>query len=232
MAWANASGRCCPVDRASGACLGDWAVNRKRFDQKIAKFQGVTLPLADMEVDVRLANLILMPTAWKLELGTMVDADAATANQFCSEALGHMADQAIQIADGRGLKSGLPLERLWRDARIERIWDGTSEIRHHIISRAMLRPLGGCMSRDLSRLLRPKSIAVLGGAWVGTIDTRCRRLEFEGSIYRIHPPREGDVWHRLSDLPKPLYAIFVGVNREAAVGVLAEVKRISAGGAV
>jgi len=120
----------------------DWAAGRKQFGQQIAKFQGVSFPLADMEVDVRLANLILMQTAWKLEQGTMADADAAAAKLFCSEALGRVADQAIQIAGGMGLMSDLPLERIWRDARIERIWDGTSEIQRHIISRAMLRPLG------------------------------------------------------------------------------------------
>ncbi len=53
------------------------------------------------------------------------------------------ADEAIQIHGGMGLMEELPLERIWRDARIERIWDGTSEIQRHIISRSLLRPLGG-----------------------------------------------------------------------------------------
>ena len=54
-----------------------------------------------------------------------------------------VADEAIQIHGGMGLMSDLPLERIWRDARVERIWEGTSEIQRHIISRALLRPLGG-----------------------------------------------------------------------------------------
>jgi Acyl-CoA dehydrogenase, C-terminal domain len=54
-----------------------------------------------------------------------------------------IADEAIQIHGGMGLMSDLPLERIWRDARVERIWEGTSEIQRHIISRALLRPLGG-----------------------------------------------------------------------------------------
>ncbi len=52
-------------------------------------------------------------------------------------------DEAIQILGGMGLMNELPLERFWRDTRVDRIWDGTSEIQRHIISRAMLRPLGG-----------------------------------------------------------------------------------------
>ena len=60
-----------------------------------------------------------------------------------TEVLAFIADEAIQIHGGMGLMSDLPLERIWRDARVERIWEGTSEIQRHIISRALLRPLGG-----------------------------------------------------------------------------------------
>jgi len=60
-----------------------------------------------------------------------------------TEMLAFVADEAIQIHGGMGLMSDLPLERIWRDARVERIWEGTSEIQRHIISRALLRPLGG-----------------------------------------------------------------------------------------
>ncbi len=56
--------------------------------------------------------------------------------------LARVADQALQVHGGMGLMEDLPLERLWRDARVERIWDGTSEIQRHIISRELLRPLG------------------------------------------------------------------------------------------
>ncbi len=60
-----------------------------------------------------------------------------------SEMLAMVSDEALQIHGGMGLMSDLPLERIWRDARIERIWDGTSEVQRHIISRGLLRPLGG-----------------------------------------------------------------------------------------
>ena len=61
---------------------------------------------------------------------------------FASEMLHRLADHAVQIHGGMGLMEDLPIERLWRDARLERIWEGTSEIQRHIISRSLLRPLG------------------------------------------------------------------------------------------
>ena len=64
------------------------------------------------------------------------------AKLFASEMLARVTDRGIQIFGGMGLMDELPLERLWRDARVERIWDGTSEIQRHIISRELLRPLG------------------------------------------------------------------------------------------
>ena len=57
--------------------------------------------------------------------------------------VGRVTDEAIAIYGGMGLMDDLPLERFWRDARVERIYDGTSEIQRHIISRELLRPLGG-----------------------------------------------------------------------------------------
>jgi acyl-CoA dehydrogenase len=56
--------------------------------------------------------------------------------------LGRVTDHAVQVFGGMGLMSELPIERFWRDARVDRIWDGTSEIQRHIISRALLRPRG------------------------------------------------------------------------------------------
>ncbi len=81
--------------------------------------------------------------AWKMGQGALTDQDAAMAKLYASEMLGLVTDHAVQIFGGMGLMDELPLERLWRDARVERIWDGTSEIQRHIISRALLRPHGG-----------------------------------------------------------------------------------------
>jgi acyl-CoA dehydrogenase len=124
-------------------CAKQWAVDRVQFGQPIGKFQGVSFKLADMAVELRAAELLTLEAAWKLTQGTATDMDMAIAKLKASEMLAMVADEALQIHGGMGLMSDLPLERIWRDARIERIWDGTSEVQRHIISRALLRPLGG-----------------------------------------------------------------------------------------
>jgi acyl-CoA dehydrogenase len=118
------------------------AAERVQFGQKIGRFQGVSFKLADMAVELRAAELLTLEAAWKYDQGQATDADIAMAKLKATEMLAMVADEAIQIHGGMGLMDELPLERIWRDARIERIWDGTSEIQRHIISRALLRPLG------------------------------------------------------------------------------------------
>jgi alkylation response protein AidB-like acyl-CoA dehydrogenase len=120
-----------------------WAVDRIQFGQSIGKFQGVSFKLADMALELRAAELLVMQAAWRCDRGIATDTDMAMAKLKASEMLAMVADEALQIHGGMGLMSDLPLERIWRDARIERIWDGTSEVQRHIISRALLRPLGG-----------------------------------------------------------------------------------------
>ncbi len=120
-----------------------WAVDRIQFGQQIGKFQGVSFKLADMAIELRAAELLVLEAAWKHDRKTATDMDTAIAKAKATEMLAMVADEALQIHGGMGLMSDLPLERIWRDARIERIWDGTSEIQRHIISRGLLRPLGG-----------------------------------------------------------------------------------------
>lgn len=119
-----------------------WAAERTQFGQSIGRFQGVGFQLADMATELEAAELLTLRAAAKLDRGTMTDRDAAMAKLYASEALGRITDRAVQIFGGMGLMAELPVERFWRDARVERIWDGTSEIQRHIISRSLLRPLG------------------------------------------------------------------------------------------
>ena len=121
----------------------EWAATRKQFGQTIGRFQGTSFKLADMATEIAAAEFLTLHAAWKLGQGSMTDQDAAMAKLYASEMLGRVTDHAVQIYGGMGLMEELPLERLWRDARVERIWDGTSEIQRHIISRALLRPHGG-----------------------------------------------------------------------------------------
>ena len=139
--------------QVAAVCLGrarravrlatEWAVERRQFGQQIGRFQGVSFKLADMQTRYEAAELLTLRAAWKDGRGFMTDADAAMAKLYASEMCQFVTDEAIQIFGGMGLMDELPLERLWRDTRVDRIWDGTSEIQRHIISRSMLRPLGG-----------------------------------------------------------------------------------------
>jgi acyl-CoA dehydrogenase len=139
--------------QVAATCLGraeraldlskQWAVDRVQFGQPIGKFQGISFKLADMAVELRAAELLVLEAAWKRDQKIDTDMDMAIAKVKATEMLAMVADEALQIHGGMGLMSDLPLERIWRDARIERIWDGTSEVQRHIISRSLLRPLGG-----------------------------------------------------------------------------------------
>ena len=129
------------ADRALAVAL-DWAASREQFGQPIGRFQGVSFKLADMRTRLLEAELMTYRAAWLSARGEMGDADAAMAKLSATEMLQFVSDEAIQILGGMGLMDELPLERIWRDARVDRIWDGTSEIQRHIVSRDMLRPLG------------------------------------------------------------------------------------------
>jgi acyl-CoA dehydrogenase len=130
------------AERALGHAI-DYAASREQFGQQIGKFQGVSFKLADMAMELKAAELLTREAGWKYDQGTVTDEDMAMAKLKATEVLAFIADEAIQIHGGMGLMDDLPLERIWRDARVERIWEGTSEIQRHIISRALLRAVGG-----------------------------------------------------------------------------------------
>jgi acyl-CoA dehydrogenase len=118
------------------------AADRQQFGQQIGKFQGVSFQLADMITEIDAADYLTLAAAWRLDKNLEANREISQAKLYASEMLARVTDKAIQIFGGMGLMDELPLERLWRDARVERIWDGTSEIQRHIISRELLRPLG------------------------------------------------------------------------------------------
>ena len=136
----------------AAACVGrarrafdhalSYAAQRRQFGQPIGRFQGVSFKLADMITEIDAADWLALSAAWRLDQGLDASREIASAKLYASEMLGRVTDQAIQVHGGMGLMDDLPLERLWRDARVERIWDGTSEIQRHIIARCLLRPLG------------------------------------------------------------------------------------------
>ena len=139
------------AERALGHAVS-YAAERRQFGQQIGKFQGVSFKLADMAMELKAANLLTWEAAWKFDQGTVTEADMSMAKLKATEVLAMVADEAIQIHGGMGLMDELPLERIWRDARVERIWEGTSEIQRHIISRELLRPLGASRPAPGGRL--------------------------------------------------------------------------------
>jgi len=118
------------------------AARRRQFGSLIGKFQGVSFQLADMVTEIDAAEYLTLAAAWRLDQGLHADREIAQAKLYASEMAARVTDRAIQIFGGMGLMTELPLERMWRDVRVDRIWDGTSEIQRHIIARDLLRPLG------------------------------------------------------------------------------------------
>ena len=139
--WVGAN--CCGRAERLFELSVDWAATRKQFGQSIGRFQGTSFKLADMVTELQAADLLVMHAARKADAGTMVPADAAMAKLYASEMLQRVADNAVQIFGGMGLMEEMPIERLWRDSRLDRIWEGTSEIQRHIISRHVLRQRDG-----------------------------------------------------------------------------------------
>ncbi|RKT28096.1 acyl-CoA dehydrogenase [Roseovarius halotolerans] len=118
------------------------AAERRQFGQPIGKFQGVGFQVADMITEIDAADFLTLAAAWRLDQGLPANREIASAKLYASEMLARVTDATLQLHGGMGLMDDLPIERFWRDARVERIWDGTSEIQRHIISRELLRPLG------------------------------------------------------------------------------------------
>ena len=120
----------------------NYASEREQFGQKIGKYQGVSFQIADMITEIDAADWLTLASAWRLDQGLPANREIASAKLYASEMLARVTDSTLQIFGGMGLMDDFPIERFWRDARVERIWDGTSEIQRHIISRDLLRPLG------------------------------------------------------------------------------------------
>jgi alkylation response protein AidB-like acyl-CoA dehydrogenase len=139
--WVGAT--CCGKAERIFNLAKDWAANRKQFGKSIGSFQATGFRLADMAIGLKTGDLLVADAIKQATEGNMTDADAAMVKVYCSEMLNKTADDTVQIFGGMGLMEEMPIERLWRDSRLERIWDGTSEIQKHIITRSILRPLGG-----------------------------------------------------------------------------------------
>jgi alkylation response protein AidB-like acyl-CoA dehydrogenase len=118
----------------------DWATERVQFGERIYDFQGVSFPLADSAADAAAARLLTREAAWLADTGAerkIVHAKASIAKLFASEAAFRCADRVVQVFGGRGYMREYAPERYLRELRVDRIWEGTSEIQRLIIARAL-----------------------------------------------------------------------------------------------
>ena len=120
----------------------DWALNRVQGGQRIFDYQGVSFPLADSAADAAAGRLLGLEVARLTDAGAdpkLVHAKASMAKLFASEAAYRCADRAVQVFGGRGYLRSNVAERFLRELRVDRIWEGTSEIQRLIIARALER---------------------------------------------------------------------------------------------
>ncbi len=120
----------------------EWALTRIQGGQRIMDYQGISFPLADSATDAALGRLLALQVAGMVDAGAdvkLVHVKASMAKLFVSEAAGRCADRAVQAFGGRGYMRTNVAERFQRELRVDRIWEGTSEVQRLIISRALER---------------------------------------------------------------------------------------------
>ena len=113
----------------------DYASQRSQFNQTLDQFQLIQQMLADSAMEINAARLTVLQTAWEAEQGKDVKARISMAKVQASEMLGRVVDRGVQIFGGLGYCKDLPMERYYRDSRIYRIYDGTSEIQRTVIAK-------------------------------------------------------------------------------------------------
>ena len=121
----------------------DWAVERKQFGSPIADFQLIQGMLADCAVDIAVNRAYTHQVAWEADQPgadpKTLHAKASMAKLAASEAAGRVIDRCVQIFGGRGYDRSYPVERLYRELRVDRIWEGTSEIQRLIIANELIK---------------------------------------------------------------------------------------------
>ena len=115
----------------------DYAASRRQFNRPIRDFQAIEFMLADMGVEIFAAKTMLYRVAWEIDRNAdrkQIHAHASALKLHCSEMAGRVIDKALQILGGRGYMRENPVERLYRDIRVDRIWEGTSEIQRVVVA--------------------------------------------------------------------------------------------------
>ena len=134
--------RCCGAALRLVDLTAEWAKERKAFGSPISEYQGVSFPLADSLTELHAARLLTYHAAHAfdtLEDRKVVHGKVSMAKLYASEMAGRVADRAVQALGGRGYKVDSPAARFYRELRVDRIWEGTSEIQRSIISRGVFK---------------------------------------------------------------------------------------------
>ena len=135
---AVAAGALGPMARLIELMVGR-AKAREQFGGPISQFQGVQWMIADSETDRYAARQMTYDAAWRMDQGQRVTREASMAKLFATEAVGRVADRAVQLFGGQGVMEAGPVQHLYRDVRVMRIYEGTSEIQRLVIAREALK---------------------------------------------------------------------------------------------
>jgi acyl-CoA dehydrogenase len=119
--------------------MTDHARERRQFGRPIGDNQLIQQLLADSAIEINAARLLLLQAASDIDRGHDARERISMVKVYAAEMLGRVADRAVQVFGGMGYCKDLPIERFYRDARIFRIFDGTSEIHRTVIARSMLK---------------------------------------------------------------------------------------------
>jgi len=116
-----------------------YATGRKQFGQQISEFQLIQAMIADSQAEYLASKSMVEATATKYDLGEQVSQDASCCKLFCTEAVGRIADRAVQIHGGSGYISDYAVERFYRDVRLLRLYEGTTQIQQLVIARSVIK---------------------------------------------------------------------------------------------
>jgi acyl-CoA dehydrogenase len=116
-----------------------WSLARRQFGRSLSQFQATKMALAEMHVDLEAARLLVRRAAWLKDQGSPIAREGPAAKLFATEAAQRVVDRAVQIHGGQGVMRGSTVERLYRDVRALRIYEGTSEIQKLVIAREILK---------------------------------------------------------------------------------------------
>ena len=126
------------IAQASLEMAIEWAKNREAFGSKLADKQAIQWMIADSEIELRAARLLVYQSAWNADMGRNIKVDASIAKVYGTETAGRVVDRCIQILGGMGVAQELPLERWYREMRIKRIGEGPSEVHRMVVARHLL----------------------------------------------------------------------------------------------